>query len=426
MRNAATQEALRSAMRYRHGAIITKGGKILGQGHNHVRTGFSGPLSAHDAVVLPGHGGDGCACDAEHTPRGGAFAHAYFSMHAEMHAITSALRGARPQAPRTSVVLDPGSHEQEASHTSTLSPLTQAVGSRGSDAPTEGKTKCDRALVEASGVLNRALKNEMKKNQRHARADAPSRAGGALGASVGNQEARRRRTEFLKERARHLEQRKQEKRERKARGARAASSGSSCTSDSATTDSSLPSTPPLLSPRASRELLKTASADAGSIPTAYRRIARTPGAARGEALDTRIRGADLYVVRLLQDVDSKAKAKEQRRRHQRGVAPAPTAPVSAPRAQLRYADSRPCWRCLEWMHWAGVKRVYWTDAEGEWDGGKVAELLFGAAGASSIACASDTYVPVHVTQYEHAAVLLRGADARGGEARGEGATLFAG
>ena len=41
MRNAATQEALRSTMRYRHGAIITKGGKILGQGHNHVRTGFS-------------------------------------------------------------------------------------------------------------------------------------------------------------------------------------------------------------------------------------------------------------------------------------------------------------------------------------------------------------------------------------------------
>lgn len=46
MRNAATQEALRSNMRYRHGAVITKGGKILGQGHNHIRTGFSGPLSA--------------------------------------------------------------------------------------------------------------------------------------------------------------------------------------------------------------------------------------------------------------------------------------------------------------------------------------------------------------------------------------------
>ena len=53
MRNAAMQEAMRSTMRYRHGAIITKGGKILSQGHNHVRTGFSGPLFAHEAVHLP-------------------------------------------------------------------------------------------------------------------------------------------------------------------------------------------------------------------------------------------------------------------------------------------------------------------------------------------------------------------------------------
>lgn len=123
--------------------------------------------------------------------------------------------------------------------------------------------------------------------------------------------------------------------------------------------------------------------------------------------DSRVRGADLYVVRLLQDTESKAKAKEQRRKHQIrrgtlpiGAAPSPATPVPvAP----RYADSRPCWRCLEWMYWAGIKRVFWTDTSGHWHGGKVPELLFGATGTGG----PVSYVPVHLTQYEHAAAMLR-------------------
>lgn len=137
-----------------------------------------------------------------------------------------------------------------------------------------------------------------------------------------------------------------------------------------------------------------------STTLAYRKVSRRPVA---PVVDSRIRGADLYVVRLLQDLESKAKMKEQRRR-QRGAAHgtarlAPSAPTVAP----RYADSRPCWRCLEWMHWAGIKRVYWTDTEGAWHGGKVAHLLFG----TDTQRAHHNYVPVHLTQYEHAAALLR-------------------
>lgn len=135
MRNAATQEALRSTMRYRHGAIITKGGKILGQGHNHVRTGFSGPLAAHAAVALPG-----CGCAAQAS--GTAYS-SYFSMHAEMHAVTSALRGAKPQMPRGSVRL-----EGEVSH--------EMAGSRFSDTSAEAvratqrNERCDRDLLEGA------------------------------------------------------------------------------------------------------------------------------------------------------------------------------------------------------------------------------------------------------------------------------------
>lgn len=162
MRNAATQEALRSAMRYRHGAVIVKGGKVLGQGHNHVRTGFSGPLSAHEAIVLPmrrgldpcahGAGADMCA------PTSSGRAQAYFSMHAEMHAVTSALRGARPNLKPSSVRLDP--LDEAAAALDSLD-LDLPVCSRGSDVPAseapcaprraaDVKAKCTRALVEGA------------------------------------------------------------------------------------------------------------------------------------------------------------------------------------------------------------------------------------------------------------------------------------
>lgn len=165
MRNAAMQEATRSTMRYRHGAIITKGGKILSRGHNHVRTGFSGPLYAHEAVHLPSkhdmernfqNAGDASCCHMAAHSGPGTQPHSYFSMHAEMHAVTSALRGAKPHIPRSSLIFDPVdlacSKLQEMS-------LDMQDGSRFSDASSmvstgkrvvNTKTKCDRALVEGA------------------------------------------------------------------------------------------------------------------------------------------------------------------------------------------------------------------------------------------------------------------------------------
>lgn len=36
--------------------------------------------------------------------------------------------------------------------------------------------------------------------------------------------------------------------------------------------------------------------------------------------------------------------------------------------------SRPCYRCVSYMHSVGIKRVFWTNDAGEWEGGKVAKL----------------------------------------------------
>lgn len=38
----AVKEALKSSMKFRHGAVLAKGGKIVGVGHNHSRSCFKG------------------------------------------------------------------------------------------------------------------------------------------------------------------------------------------------------------------------------------------------------------------------------------------------------------------------------------------------------------------------------------------------
>jgi len=39
------------------------------------------------------------------------------------------------------------------------------------------------------------------------------------------------------------------------------------------------------------------------------------------------------------------------------------------------SSSRPCYRCISYMHSVGIKRVFWTNSKGEWDGGKVRDLV---------------------------------------------------
>ena len=38
-------------------------------------------------------------------------------------------------------------------------------------------------------------------------------------------------------------------------------------------------------------------------------------------------------------------------------------------------QSKPCYRCVSYMYSAGIKRAFWTNAKGEWEGAKVRELV---------------------------------------------------
>ena len=53
--------------------------------------------------------------------------------------------------------------------------------------------------------------------------------------------------------------------------------------------------------------------------------------------------------------------------------------------------SRPCYRCISMASSVGIRRMFWTNAKGEWDGGKVRDLVdaLELAGASEASDGSE-------------------------------------
>jgi hypothetical protein len=57
----------------------------------------------------------------------------------------------------------------------------------------------------------------------------------------------------------------------------------------------------------------------------------------------------------------------------KATAPIPEQAPTIPREAIH--ASRPCYRCVSYMHAVGIKRVFWTNDDGEWEGGKVAKFI---------------------------------------------------
>lgn len=51
-----------------------------------------------------------------------------------------------------------------------------------------------------------------------------------------------------------------------------------------------------------------------------------------------------------------------------------------PHGKPPVSASRPCYRCISFMHAVGIRRVFWTNNLGEWEGGKVKDLVDGMNG----------------------------------------------
>ena len=65
------------------------------------------------------------------------------------------------------------------------------------------------------------------------------------------------------------------------------------------------------------------------------------------------------------------------------------------RCQIR--DSRPCYRCVSYMHSAGVRRCFWTNGEGKWDSAKVRDLYDQLSGVGFL---DDATEGVFITKHE--------------------------
>lgn len=76
--------------------------------------------------------------------------------------------------------------------------------------------------------------------------------------------------------------------------------------------------------------------------------------------------------------------------------------VSSPEQEPSVSESRPCYRCIQYMDSVGIKRVFWTTREGKWEGAKVRELVdaLDDLGAEGMMDAHTTLSSVFVTKHE--------------------------
>jgi deoxycytidylate deaminase len=118
--NLCLDQATKSSLRYRHGAIVVCGGKVIGQGYNDYRSGFDGGALKSGRLPLRSSGGlaidefkkknkpnlepesepetviksNKTSAPFESIVGGGKLANTALSMHSEMMAIQSALTAA--------------------------------------------------------------------------------------------------------------------------------------------------------------------------------------------------------------------------------------------------------------------------------------------------------------------------------------------
>jgi hypothetical protein len=68
---------------------------------------------------------------------------------------------------------------------------------------------------------------------------------------------------------------------------------------------------------------------------------------------------------------------------------------------LLATSSRPCYRCISYMQWAGIRRLFWSNQDGEWEGDKVRDLV-DALGLdeASWGASDETSASMLVTKHE--------------------------
>ncbi|EKD12318.1 hypothetical protein MBM_09493 [Drepanopeziza brunnea f. sp. 'multigermtubi' MB_m1] len=384
-----------SPLHYRHGAIIVKGGKVIGQGFNCYRPGFDG--GALKSGALPSSSLDGlaiaelkqrlnskpkCKSKLQNQPDESTFtpfesmgcghnANVALSMHSEMMAIRSALSlSSGIQASQTSARSAkcfqkpcfklPGDSKKRKARARGLKAYAKAI--------------CEEAEAAAGTGNSFAGKPSLQESPFEAGSSQP---GGSVRGQQGQRHGGEQRvSEREGERERggeHVEKCEQKISQQEVVGQLSVWA-------SPTKKVSIPPRP--------QQILVTKNKSTSKPNLA----ARTK--------DSRLNGSDLYVARLGASnktpllkpkvrpsvnpppLSSPPKSEpsslyDELSFRSRSAAPSSSSSIPKPEAEPRpeIRASRPCYRCVSAMHAVGIKRVFWTTQGGEWEGAKVRDLV---------------------------------------------------
>ncbi|KAL2067145.1 hypothetical protein VTL71DRAFT_1569 [Oculimacula yallundae] len=413
-----------SPLHYRHGAIIVRGGKVIGQGFNTYRPGFDG--GALKSGVLPSASLDGPSIaelkqrlkakpkSKSNKPDEGSFtpfeatgcghnANIALSMHSEMMAIQSALSlSSGTQSSQTSARSAkcfqkpcfklPGDSKKRKARARGLKAYAKAVCEEAAGTGNSVKVRQehgneDNVMEEDNGFQNKKLNKNESANTWKSAAKQRMKKRPYLYQNGHQYEG----TYHHKSQQHHYAHK------------RGLEPQSTISKGSSIADSQPPSTEDDFI-RSNKP--KAKSPKKASIPTKPQQILVTKNKSSGKATtaertkDLRLKGSDLYVARLGTKHSTPQKSKSNRSEDP-DLSPPPPIPPKLPPTSLhdelspssRSASpssrkiepepspqpeiraSRPCYRCVSAMHSVGIKRVFWTTHTGEWEMAKVRDLV---------------------------------------------------
>ncbi|KAH6719017.1 hypothetical protein BKA61DRAFT_669353 [Leptodontidium sp. MPI-SDFR-AT-0119] len=407
-----------SPLHYRHGAIIVRGGKVIGQGFNTYRPGFDG--GALKSGALPSASLDGPAIaelkrlksklksksKTPNQPEEGTFtpfesmgcghnANVALSMHSEMMAIRSALS------------LSSGTQSSQTSARS-----AKCFEKPCFKLPGDSKKRKARARGLKARVLNPLHLNQVQQDNGNV-ANVKEEDNGFQNLKVNENVATntwksaekqrlKNRPSYIYQSGYQYEDHYHHKAQQNHYAHKRSSEPQSKTKGISIADSQ-PSSSDDDFTRSQKS--KAKSTKKAPIPTKPQQILITKNKSSSKpnpaarTKDLRLKGSDLYVARLGTSNKTLTKPKFKQTEPP-GLLPPPVEPKSPPAClhdelssrsrsaspsvpkvepesspQPEIRASRPCYRCVSAMHAVGIKRVFWTTQDGEWEMAKVRDLV---------------------------------------------------
>ncbi|KAF2500494.1 hypothetical protein BU16DRAFT_614235 [Lophium mytilinum] len=438
------EQASNSPLHYRHGCIVVRGGKVIGQGYNDYRSGFNG--GALKTGRLASGTADGAAIaelkrkqkhklkaksgnESEHsqltkpfTPfegmGGGSHANTPLSMHSEMMAIHSALSSSSTMASsalssqKPCFKLSGGSKRKARLRRDGLKAYVERVCL---DALNQSVTEPRRGEAQAKtdNAGSDHKEEEMDVALPNKKSAEKHRLKNLKNGHQGNQYQYDRSGQQKQHRQQHAH-----KLEPSSLASNVTRSGSHASATSTRHNTGIHILHKKKTPDKNPATTQTSLLPKG-------RTGQTSRSVTDRMKHSRLNGADLYVARLGWRIDRKAPEStlsptlppnsdfmaECSECSSDDIIPdGRNSPNSQPRTGSLHEElvnparapkdiieaehgekfdrrtvlaSRPCYRCICYMDSVGIKRVYWTNGGGQWEGAKVRDLVDALEGSSS-------------------------------------------